>query len=203
MTSVVSASYIYVVGEVEEPTGPVKIGMHAGQQKNRSGLSAGNWRQLQTICRQDIPHSELRWREWLIHRRLQAHHVRGEWFDVRNLVVDGDWHGFLDDVFYGRLETLHRWRLGSDGHHLAQIVRIGGASDRRQFDAICSCGVLIEGLPGQALVTVQVRFAVEHLGLLTSDPEIRELRRQIHQMVKGDGAQKSLDRDSALRGPNR
>ncbi|MGD9997162.1 MAG: hypothetical protein AB7R77_14520 [Ilumatobacteraceae bacterium] len=52
-----SEPHIYVLGEVEEPHGYVKIGVHYGKpsQIGRSGLTTGNWRELGVLYHHPCP----------------------------------------------------------------------------------------------------------------------------------------------------
>ena len=92
--------HIYVLEEAEVPDGPVKIGMHDGPlcETGAPGLSRGNWRTLHVVHRMPLDLEDLRWSEWLIHRRLWNRHVSGEWFRVRDLVRADDWQRFLQGV---------------------------------------------------------------------------------------------------------
>src|SRR6516225_2763885 len=64
--------HIYVIGEVEAPKGPVKIGLNSlgGSRTGRPGLSTGNWRQLEVLHRKPMAFKDLRWTEWIIHTHL-------------------------------------------------------------------------------------------------------------------------------------
>jgi hypothetical protein len=64
--------HLYVVGEREEPDGPVKIGLNSGgaSRTGRAGLSIGNWRHLGVLHRKAIALEDLRWTEWIIHKHL-------------------------------------------------------------------------------------------------------------------------------------
>ncbi len=176
--------HIYVLGEDEEANGPIKIGMRAGtaSENGAPGMTRGNWRTLVVLHRMPLEQQvDLRWSEWLIHRRLWKHHIKGEWFNVRELVPAGDWQRFLEDVLDGRIAGLDEWRLHVPGHELVRMKRVGTKSDRRQFEAICSCGFIWRGEPGTALSNVQIAFACNHLGFAPTDPEVLCLKQQVHQ----------------------
>ena len=135
-------AHIYVVGEVEEPGGPVKIGVTTVRESSsgRAGLSSGNWRQLEVLYREPVPVRGLRWREWLIHRHLDRWHVRGEWFRVRHLQRRlGGWPQLLDAAYAGTVPGCTRWILGNREHHLVEMRRLT-VGEPRQFVAVCSCG---------------------------------------------------------------
>ena len=55
-----------VIGEVEEPEGPVKVGLNSGggSHTGRAGLSIGNWRVLEVLHRKTMAFEDLRWTEW-------------------------------------------------------------------------------------------------------------------------------------------
>lgn len=176
--------HIYVLGELEEPNGPVKIGMHDGSASSTGapGMSRGNWRTLVVLHRMPVPFEDLRWHEWLIHRRLWSRHVRGEWFRAREFVTDDDWQRFLSGVVEGLMDGLDEWQLGSEGHVLLRVKRAGDRKSPRQFDVHCSCGYTLRSEPGTALSTAQRAFALQHLALPPANPDVLNLRRQIHHM---------------------
>jgi hypothetical protein len=170
--------HLYVIGEREEPAGPVKIGITRGRasRTGRANLNAGNWRTLEVLWRHPVPQPELRWKEWMIHRHLQPWHVRGEWFDIRHLLDAPDgWGQFLDQAYDGSVEGCAAWSLDRDGHRLVLMRRITIGMPR-QFEAICGCGEVTVGEPSEALETVQVLFATTHLGYPARDPVVRQLR---------------------------
>jgi hypothetical protein len=68
------------------------------------------------------------------------------------------------------------WQLGSDNHHLVRMRR-HTKKDPRQFDAVCVCGVVMEGDPGLGLRSVQEQFAPEHPRLAPTDAAVVELTR--------------------------
>jgi hypothetical protein len=175
-------SHLYVLGEVEEPAGPVKIGMHESSRRGTGAaeMSRGNWRTLTVLHRKPVDLRVLRWSEWLIHRRLWSRHRRGEWFAVRDLVIDDDWERFLTDVLDNRIDELADWRLHVAAHELVRVERVGKRGDRRQFSAVCSCGFVSHGQPGMAFSNVQVKFARDHLNLSATDSAVRQLRWQVH-----------------------
>jgi hypothetical protein len=171
--------HLYVLGEVEVPDGPVKIGMTVVRQSKtgRASMSSGNWRELTVLHRHSVRFADLRWTEWLLHQRLRPWHRRGEWFDVRALVQDDDWRGFIDRVLDGTFPGIRMWRLGDDDHHLVRMRRLNETMPR-QFDAHCCCGAVVKGELGRTLQSVQAAFAVEHLGWLAESPEVRRLGRR-------------------------
>jgi hypothetical protein len=180
------SSHVYVVGEkVEHGCGlrPVKIGMHDGPASGAGapGISRGNWRELEVLHRMHVPFPDLRWTEWLIHRRLWSRHVRGEWFDVRNLVKGDDWGAFLQAVLTNSIPGLDEWRLGNDGHELERVRRITSRNEPRQFAAICRCGEMVSGPMPSAFSTAQIRFAIDHLGLPPKHADVLSLKQQVHQ----------------------
>lgn len=181
-----ASPHLYVLAEVGVD-GPVKIGLSAGSgsTSGRAGLGTGNWREVEVLCRRRLDLAALRWSEWIIHRRLRPHHERGEWFWVRHLVVDDDWCGFLDGVLTNSIDGLEDWKLSADnGCELGHMTAL--SPGRRHFAAHCSCGAApVEGQLGEALPTVQARFAIEHLGLSPSDPQVTSLKLQVDRMVGG------------------
>jgi hypothetical protein len=185
-TKMPAGPHLYVLAEVGGD-GPVKIGLNtrSDSASGRSGLSSGNWRELEVLCRRRLHPAALRWSEWIIHRRLRSHQERGEWFWVRQLVADNDWCGFIDGVLSDSIDGLDDWELtGANGCRLDHMVAL--SPDRRHFAAHCACeGEPLVGEPGQALPTVQKRFAVEHLGLSPADPQVIELEPQVDKMVHG------------------
>jgi hypothetical protein len=175
------AGHLYVVGEIDDPTGAVKIGITRGRLSltGRGGLNAGNWRVLTTLGHKPIAPAETRWTEWLIHQRLRPFHRRGEWFDVRDLVVEDDWARFLDEAISGSLRGLFDVPLGVAGHRLRSVsdVSIGPG---RHFEAICECGERIDGTPGRALPTVVRSFVSGHGGISPDDPRLPQLLIEPH-----------------------
>lgn len=173
-------SHLYVMGEVEEPTGPVKIGLTTGRltKTGRANMGTGNWRTLEVLGSVHVHPAELRWREWLTHRNLRSRHVHGEWFDVRDLQdqVRG-WRRFLDLAYLGDLPGCVPWKLGGDGCRLESMARLTEGMPR-QFSATCSCGKTVTGAKGEALETVLVDFAVGHLKMALDDPEVVALKRR-------------------------
>jgi hypothetical protein len=171
--------HIYVVGEVEDQRGPVKIGVTVVRESStgRAGLSSANWRHLEVLHRETIPRRQLRWTEWIIHRNLDRWHVRGEWFKVRHLAKRlGGWSELLTAATQGTVPGCRSWWLGDDDHWMVEMRRIG-QGEPRQFVAICSCGTRIRGAKGRSLSSVQVEFAVRHLGMDRWGVEAAALRR--------------------------
>ena len=176
-------AYIYVVGEKEEPDGPVKIGFTNRRltKSGRANLGAGNWRTLGLVASIQVPRAEVKWREWLTHqnlRTIRGCHVRGEWFQVRDVQTQfGEWKSFLDRAYRGDLPGCEPWRLGVDECHLASMSRLTTGMPR-QFNATCSCGKTVTGEKGKALESVQELFATEHLNLSKSDCRVKDLRKR-------------------------
>ncbi len=176
-------AYVYVVGEKEEPDGPVKIGFtnRPLTTSGRANLGAGNPRTLEVVDSIPVPRAEVKWREWLTHQHLRTIrdcHVRGEWFRVRDVQTQvGGWESFLDRAYDGNLPGCKPWRLGGDECHLTSMSRLTTGMPR-QFDATCSCGKTVTGEKGKALESVQELFATEHLNLSKSDCRVKELRKR-------------------------
>jgi hypothetical protein len=179
---------LYVIGEVEAPRGPVKIGLNSGggSRTGRAGLSIGNWRQLEVLHRKPMAFEDLRWTEWKIHKHLSGRwHVRGEWFRVRPVAerecgagsgadgFDAGWEEFLTRAETGDLPGCTPWRLANGDCHLERMHRL--SEEGRHFDAVCSCGYRLDGGPGLTLPSVQRRFAVEHLHLALTDAAVKDL----------------------------
>lgn len=159
--------YVYVVGEREEPAGPVKIGMTyvAGSKAGRAGLSEGNWRTLYAEHTAVVPWPELRWFEWRVHQALMPWHKRGEWFDVRHLKDEfGGWDGLLAAAIEGRVSGAGSCVVEAGDHRLLVMSRHWPARPI-QFTARCSCGEEIVGAAGQAFITVVRQFENAHLGV--------------------------------------
>ena len=171
--------HLYVLGEREEPDGPVKIGLTSGgaSRTGRSGLSTGNPRQLEVLYRKPMAFEDLRWTEWIIHKHLTPWRLRGEWFDVRPVARPYGWEEFLSRSETGDIPGCTPWQLGSDDHHLVRMRRLTRNAPR-QFDAVCVCGVVIKGDAGLGLPSVQERFALEHLRLAPTDAAVVELTRR-------------------------
>jgi hypothetical protein len=164
MSSDVKGPHIYIVGEVEEPMGPVKIGMvyANGSASGRSGLNAGNWRQLEVLHRQPLPKEVVRWHEYVIHRHLKPFEIRGEWFDVRGLRRRGEsWAAFLDRAFRQEVRGGDAVDLGSDEHRL-DAIRVLAHRAPRRFVADCSCGFRLRASQ-TTLPAVYRRFWIEHV----------------------------------------
>jgi hypothetical protein len=170
--------HLYVVGEREEPNGPVKIGLNSGgmSRSGRGGLNVGNWRTLYVEYRWFMAFEDLRWTEWIIHKHLTWKRRHGEWYDVRTVKGTDEWPEFLSKAAAGDIPDCTPWRLGSDDHHVVRMRRLT-RKPPRQFDAECACGVVVVGDPGMVLPRVQVRFALEHLGLARDDAEVVDLTR--------------------------
>ena len=170
--------HLYVVGEVEEPDGPVKIGLNSrgASRTGRAGLSTGNWRKLEVLHRKPMAFEDLRWTEWIIHKHLTPWRLRGEWFDMRPVARPYGWEEFLSRSETGDIPGCTPWQLGSDDHHLVRMRRLTKKAPR-QFDAVCVCGVVIKRDPGLGLRSVQERFALEHLRLAPTDAAVMELTR--------------------------
>jgi hypothetical protein len=179
VTMVGVGPHLYVVGEREEPDGPVKIGLSAGgaSGSGRRGINVGNWRTLYVEHRKALPFEDLRWTEWLVHKHLDRWRRRGEWFDVRSVAAPCGWDDFLTLAAAGDLPGCTPWRLGGDEHHLVRMRRLTRRAPR-QFDAACSCGTVITATPGLTLPKVQVLFALDHLGLAVTDPSVLALTRR-------------------------
>ena len=170
---------LYVVGEREQPDGPVKIGISKSStsRTGRGGINVGNWRELEVVHRKPMAFEDLRWREWIIHKHLTPWRVRGEWFDVRPVARPYGWSEFLSRSAKGDIPGCKPWQLGRDDHHLESMRRLT-KKPPRHFVAACACGEVVEGDPGMVLPSVQVKFALEHLGLAPTDPEVMELTRR-------------------------
>lgn len=176
-TSLSSMGCIYVVGEVEEPDGPVKIGVttKTGSKAGRAGLSGGNWRQLELLSRWDLPDEIARWTEFVIHRNLRAHHRRGEWFDVRHLAEQlGGWQAFLEAAAAGRIAGAEPWRLARGRHAVSSVRRL--SIRPRHFEVQCECGATVDGGERRSLDTVLTAFAVDHLGLDARSDLVRDIK---------------------------
>ena len=164
MSADVNGPHIYIVGEVEEPTGPVKIGMvyAKGSASGRSGLNVGNWRQLEVLHRQPLATEVVRWHEYVIHRHLNPFEIRGEWFDVRGLRRRGEsWAAFLDRAFRQEVRGGDAVDLGS-GEHRLEVIRVLAHRAPRRFVADCSCGFRLRD-SATTLPTVYQRFLNEHV----------------------------------------
>lgn len=158
-----SAASIYVIGEVEERHGPVKIGMHYGppSKSGRSGLSVGNWRTLEVLHHWELGEADVRWTEFLIHAHLQSRHVRGEWYRVRDLAEDlGGWAALLLRAYRQEVSGCEPVSFGSPGHRLAR-VRVMSWRPPREFIAGCECGFELTASK-TTLPAVVRRFQTEH-----------------------------------------
>ncbi len=170
---------LYMVGEREEPDGPVKIGISqsSASRTGRGGMNVGNWRVLEVVHSEPTAFEDLRWTEWIIHKHLTGWRVRGEWFDVRIVAGPYGWKEFLSRSAAGDVPDRTPWQLGSDDHHLVRMRRLT-PKPPRQFNAECTCGKVVVGDPGMVLPRVQVRFALEHLRLAPTDAAVMELTRR-------------------------
>jgi hypothetical protein len=141
--------HLYVVGELDDPDGPVKIGLNSrgASRTDRAGLSTGNPRELEVLYRKPMPFEDLRWTEWIIHKHLTPWRWRrrGEWFDVRAVARPYGWEEFLARSETGDIPGCTPWKLGSDDHHLVRMRRLTKKAPR-QFDAVCVCGVIIRAI---------------------------------------------------------
>ena len=178
--------HVYVVGEIGDTVGPVKIGIHAGSPcpTGRPGLNAGNPRTLRALGHLPVALEDMRWTEWQIHRRLRRHHVRGEWFDVRALNELDDWPAFLEWVLEGIGSSLHPFDLGRGDHILTRVRQV--TDTRRHFIASCSSCGEIDGGPKRSLPTV-LRDFVRHAGVDAGHAQLTELQVQAHHAGFGLG----------------
>ena len=176
-----SAPHLYVLGEVEV-AGPVKIGI---TRSRRPGLNTGNWRELEVLHEHPVDGTLLRWTEYLIHRRLQHRHVRGEWFCVRDLAVD-DWPRFLDAVIAGDgTVDVFDFRLAANGHALDRVEQTDGP--KRNFAAFCTTCGEVDGVgPGRAMPTVIRHFALTHLCLPAGSSRVVDLRPEMDRRRHGN-----------------
>jgi hypothetical protein len=181
-------SHIYVLAEFEltagrlvEVDGPVKLGMHEGlpARYGRPGLTAGNPRHLGVVHHHPVPFAILRWTEWLVHRRLIKHHVRGEWFEVRHLLNGRSWGEFLTAVVEGTEPDLDDWVLESSNCKLDRMERSPGS--KKHFTAYCEThGAQVSA--EAAMSKVLEKFAVECLGLGPNHQRLADIRQQIHHL---------------------
>jgi len=125
----------------------------------------------------EVDSDKVRWREWLTYRRLRNRHVRGEWFDVRDL-ADGSWCSFLDAVWSGTLDDAYDFELAVGGYGVVMVRQ--PETPARHFKIECSCGKLIDGGPKVALPTVLKNYATAHLRLDALDPLVAEWRVPAH-----------------------
>jgi hypothetical protein len=93
---------------------------------------------------------DLRWMEWIIHKRLSRWHGRGERFAVRPVAEPCGWEEFLSRSQTGDMAGCTPWRLGTYDHHLVRMRRL--AEKGRHFDAECACGFVLHGGPGLTLI---------------------------------------------------
>lgn len=169
---------VYVVGEVEEPRGPVKIGVtrRMGSRTGRAGLSSGNWRQLEVLHRWIVPLDVVRWTELSIHRNLRGYHRRGEWFDVRPLASSlGGWQALLEAAATANLPESDPWTLRKGSHAVVSVRRTHRGGPRR-FAVECRCGVKFDGGEGRSVETALVSFATDHLGIDPADPGVLDIK---------------------------
>ncbi len=142
-----SAAHIYVVGEREEPSGFVKIGMSytTTAKGGRAGLSTGNWRELVVEHVHEMPAESVRWWEFVIHEHLAPWRIRGEWFDVRPLLADGlTWSELLDAAMRQQIPEGCSVELGAGGHRL-EVIKVLRWRPPREAVAHCSCGFQLRG----------------------------------------------------------
>jgi hypothetical protein len=156
-------AHIYVLGELEEPDGYVKVGLHYGKamKSGRAGLSTGNWRTLVVLHHHPLPAETARWTEYLIHRHLHRWHIRGEWFDLRPLLAQiGDWATLLDRAAMQGIPGGTRFTLGTPEHSLDR-VRMLRWQPPKELIAECSCGSSVHAI-GTTLPGIVRRFRDEH-----------------------------------------
>jgi len=141
-------AHLYVLGEVLEPDGFVKIGLNYGKpmRSGRNGLQSGNWRELSVLYRHYLPADALRWTEFVIHEHLQPWCKGGEWFDARRLLSARDaWGDLLDRSFRGEVPGGALVDRGTPGHQLLGI-RMARWSPPKEVVAECGCGHKSYGL---------------------------------------------------------
>lgn len=176
-----SAPHLYVLGEVDVD-GPVKIGI---TRSHRAGLNTGNWRELEVLHRHPVDATLLRWTEYLIHRRLQHRHVRGEWFCVRDLAAN-DWPRFLDAVIAddGTVDVFN-FELAANGHALDRVEQPDGPI--RNFTVFCTLCGKVDGVgPGRAMPTAIRHFALTHLNLSADGDAVADLRPEMDRRLHGN-----------------
>ena len=137
-------AHIYVLEEIEEATGPVKIGIHYGSPTafGRAGLGSGNWRQLRVVYHHPLPAETVRWHEFVIHQHLAPFRVRPdrEWFRVRPLLAAPlAWGDLVDRAFQCAVPHGHPVDRGTPEHQL-RVVRMVRWRPPREIVAECSCG---------------------------------------------------------------
>lgn len=161
--------HIYVVGELEEPHGYVKIGVHYGKPSSigRSGLGSGNWRQLCVLHHHQLPEDTVRWHEFLIHAHLQPWLIRGEWFDVRGLLSEPNgWPDLLERAYRSLIPGGATVDRGTPEHHL-ETIRMMRWRPPREIAAECSCGHVMHA-SRTTLPAVYKRFLRDHAHTTTN-----------------------------------
>lgn len=121
---------IYVIGEEDDESGPVKVGLASNLRQRRSALQTGNHREL--VILDSVPGDRvaeialhellLPWRirlEWYTARDLITHFfdaLRERMYDHADLALGADWtpaHPGLEDHFYAncakREDINHVW----------------------------------------------------------------------------------------------
>lgn len=131
-----TGAQLYVIGEVDGLPA-VKIGVSDRPRSRLSDIAIGNPRELELLYAE--PLANVRWVEHVLQHVLEPWRLstNGEWYDVRHLVVDGDWRGFVERALHGALVGAAPSPApdGVPGH---ELVHVDGKT--RAFRSICTCG---------------------------------------------------------------
>lgn len=127
---------LYVIGEVDGLPA-VKIGVSDRPRSRVSDIAVGNPRELELLYAEPLP--QARWVEYVLQHVLAPYRLptNPEWYDVRALVADGDWSGFVERALHGGLHgaAVSPVPGGTPGH---ELVHVDGKI--RAFKSVCTCG---------------------------------------------------------------
>jgi hypothetical protein len=135
-SSKTNGQHVYVIGEVDGLPA-VKIGVSDRPRSRLSDFATGNPRELEILHTEAMPNA--RWVEHQLHAALAPWRLatNPEWYDIRQLVVGGDWHGLIDRALAGLLPGAGPSAVpaGIPGH---ELVHVDGKV--RAFRSSCTCG---------------------------------------------------------------
>jgi hypothetical protein len=131
-----NGAQLYVIGEIGGMPA-VKIGVSDRPRSRLSDIAIGNPRELELIYAE--PLANVRWVEHVLQHVLAPWRLptNPEWFDVRHLVIDGDWRAFVERALHGSLAGAAP-SPAPDGIAGHELLHVDGRT--RAFRSVCTCG---------------------------------------------------------------
>ncbi len=128
--------HLYVIGEVDGLPA-VKFGVSDRPRSRMSDIATGNPRELELLHTEAVPNAR-----WVAHQLAEVLapwrlDTNPEWFDVRHLVVTGDWQGFVERALTGAIADAGPSPVpaGVPGH---ELLHVDGKV--KAFKPVCTCG---------------------------------------------------------------